>query len=275
MHETTVSADGPAYPLYDGEGRSVRYEELLDRCVRSDIVLFGEIHVHPVVHRLQLALTEDLSRIKEKDLVLGAEMFEADDQLVLDEYLEGLIEHEHLMREAKVWENYGTDYRPLVDLARERGLRFIATNIPRRYARLVSRRGLKALDRLSDEAKRLIAPLPIVVDLSTPGYRQAREIGKAHGLRMDAMNFVAAQAIKDATMASFIIKNRRPGGLFLHYNGDYHSKDRGGICWYLERYDPDIAVTTLSSVSRDPAVFDDADKGRADMILAVPATPAE
>jgi uncharacterized iron-regulated protein len=269
MQQAAGPHDEPAYRLYDAEGRAIRYEEMLDRCSRSDVVLFGEIHDHPVVHHLELALTEDLSRIKDKDLVLGAEMLEADDQLVLDEYLAGLIEHEHVMQEAKTWENYGTDYRPLVDLARQRGLRFIATSVPRRYARLVARQGLQALDRLSDDAKRSIAPLPIILDLSAPGYRQALEIGKAHGPRMDAMNFVAAQAVKDATMAYFILKNRRPGGLVLHYNGDYHSKDRGGICWYLERYDPNITVATLSSVSRGSAAFDDADKGRADVVLIV------
>ncbi len=38
--------------------------------------------------------------------MLGAEMLEADNQLIVDEYLAGLIEHEHLAKEAKVWDNY-------------------------------------------------------------------------------------------------------------------------------------------------------------------------
>ncbi len=87
------------------------------------------------------------------------------------------------------------------------------------------------------------------------------EIGMAHGAHMDAQNFVAAQAIKDATMAYFILKNRGPKELFIHYNGDYHSKDRGGICWYLKQYDPEIMVRTISSVSRDTPGFDDECKG--------------
>jgi uncharacterized iron-regulated protein len=132
---------------------------MLDRCVRSDIILFGEIHEHPLVHWLQLELTRDLFEIRKGDMMLGAEMLEADNQLIVDEYLASLIGHEHLVKEAKVWDNYDTDYRPLVDVAKEHGLRFIATNIPRRYAALVAREGMKALERLSDEAKRSIAPL--------------------------------------------------------------------------------------------------------------------
>jgi len=264
-----VPRDKPVYGLYEGKGREIGYREMLDRCVRADVVLFGEIHEHPVVHRLELELARDLVEIKKDDLMLGAEMLEADNQLIVDEYLAGLIEHEHLVNEAKVWENYGTDYRPLVDVAREHGLRFIATNIPRRYASLVARQGMAALERLSDEAKRSIAPLPITLDPSTPGYGQVMEIGMAHGAHMDAKNFVAAQAVKDATMAYFILKNRGPKDLFVHYNGDYHSKNRGGIYWYLKLYDPGITVLTISSVSRDTPGFDDECRDLADIVLVV------
>jgi len=272
FHEARTR-EKPEYSLYDGRGGELRYEEMLDRLVRSDVILFGEIHDHPVVHWMQQELTRDLYELRRDNLMLGAEMLEADNQLIVDEYLAGLIEHEHLVKEAKVWENYDVDYRPLVDIAREHGLRFIATNIPRRYASLVARRGLKALELLSEEAKRYIAPLPIEVDLSAPGYRQAMQIGKAHGAHMDAQNFVAAQAVKDATMASFIMKSRGPKDLFVHYNGDYHSKDFGGIYWYLKRYDQRLAVRAISSVSRDTRVFDDQCKGLADIVMVVPEVP--
>jgi uncharacterized iron-regulated protein len=267
-----ISGDKPVYRLYDGGGMEIGYKEMLERCVRSDVILFGEIHEHPLVHWLQLELTRDLFEIRKGDLMLGAEMLEADNQIIVDEYLAGLIGHEHLVKEAKVWDNYDTDYHPLVDVAKEHGLRFIATNIPRRYASLVAREGMNALERLSDEAKRSIAPLPIPLDLSTPGYGHAMEIGMAHGAHMDARNFVAAQAVKDATMAYFILKNRGPKDLFLHYNGDYHSKNYGGIYWYLKRYDPDILVRTISSVSRDNPGFDDEYKDMADIVLVVPAS---
>jgi len=260
-----------AYGLYNRDGSAIGYDDMLDRCVHADVLLFGEVHDHPLVHELQLALTQDLYGIKKERLMLGAEMLEADNQLIVDEYLAGLIDHEHLMREAKVWDNYETDYRSLVDVAKEHGLRFIATNIPRRYASLVAREGLQALERLSEAARKFIAPLPIPLDLGAPGYRQAMEIGKAHGAFMDAENFVAAQAIKDATMAYFILTSRGPQDLFLHYNGDYHSKDCGGICWYLKRYDREISIKTISSVSSDTPVFVDEYKGLADVVLVVPA----
>ncbi|HSB33633.1 MAG TPA: ChaN family lipoprotein [Nitrospirota bacterium] len=258
------------YRLYDGEGKELGYSEALDRLAGSDIILFGEIHDHPLVHRLQLELTRDIYKIRKAGMLLGAEMLEADNQLIVDEYLAGVTDHEHLVEEAKVWENYDADYRPLVDFAKENGLRFIATNIPRRYANLVARQGMKALERLSGEAKRYIAPLPVEVDLSTPGYRRVMEIGEAHGAHLDARNFVAAQAVKDATMAYFILKSHGPKDLFVHYNGDYHSKDYGGIYWYLKRSAPDVAIRTISSVSRDTPAFDDECRGLANIVLVVP-----
>jgi uncharacterized iron-regulated protein len=202
-------------------------------------------------------------------------MFEADDQLVLDEYLADLITAEHLVQESKVWDNYETDYRPLVEFAREHGLRFIATNIPRRYANLVARQGIRALEVLSADAKRSIAPLPIVVDLSTPGYREMMEMGAAHGMQMHPENFVAAQAVKDATMAHFIMRNRQENTLFIHYHGDYHSKNQGGIYWYLKRNNPGLVIRTVSSVSSETMDFDPNDRGRADYILVVPRDTSE
>ena len=47
------------------------------------MVLFGELHNNPISHWLQLELTEDLHAARGADLVLGAEMFEADNQLLL------------------------------------------------------------------------------------------------------------------------------------------------------------------------------------------------
>ena len=92
-----IPDDKSAYHLYNGGGRELGYQEMLDRCVRSDVILFGEIHEHPLVHWLQLELTRDLFEIRKGDLVLGAEMLEADNQLIVDEYLAGLIGHEHVV----------------------------------------------------------------------------------------------------------------------------------------------------------------------------------
>jgi uncharacterized iron-regulated protein len=84
-------------------------------------------------------------------------------------------------------------------------------------------------------------------------------------------NMVAAQAVKDATMAHFIARHAAPGRLFLHFNGVFHSQRRGGLCWFLERSDPRLRVVTVSSVAGDPSVFEDAHRGLGDFVFVAPA----
>jgi uncharacterized iron-regulated protein len=59
-----------------------------------------------------------------------------------------------------------------------------------------------------------------------------------------------AQAIKDATMAYFILKNRTENSLFLHYNGSYHSNNFQGIYWYLKHENPALKIVTIATVSQ-------------------------
>ena len=124
--------------------------------------------------------------------------------------------------EARLWQNHKTDYKPLLQFAFEQGIRFVATNVPRRYANLVYRKGFEGLDSLSDEAKKYLPPLPVAYDPELPGYKSMREMGQmGHGKVSD--NLPKAQAIKDATMAHFILKNWSAGKQLLHFNGAYHS----------------------------------------------------
>jgi uncharacterized iron-regulated protein len=260
--------DKPAYRLFDRNGAETRYGTMLDHLASSAVVLFGELHINPIVHWLQFEVAKDLfARVRER-LIVGAEMFEADDQIIIDEYMAGTIGHDTLIAEAKVWDNYETDYRPIVEFAHTHGIPLIGTIIPRRYASLVARSGLRALEELSDQAKQWIAPLPIPLDLTSPTYRDLLDIGSAHG--MDAENFLAAQAIKDATMAHFILRNRSPEKLFLHLNGEYHSRRFGGIFWYLKLAQPELAIVTITSVEGETLDFLDDYRDVADYTLVIP-----
>ncbi len=168
----TAMAQKPAYGLFREDGKKVKYEKMLEAAEGADIVLFGEYHTNPISHWLQLELTTDLFEAKGEALILGAEMFEADNQLIMDEYLAGQITEAKFEEEARLWKNYKTDYKPLVLIARENGLTFVASNIPRRYANMVFKKGLVSLDSLSDEAKSYIAPLPLEYDTSLNCYKQ-------------------------------------------------------------------------------------------------------
>jgi uncharacterized iron-regulated protein len=260
----SYAQDKSPYVLYDAKGKKLSYKKMIRVLKEKDIVLFGEYHNNAIAHWLQLEATKDLSQ--SRDLVLGAEMFEADNQEPLDLYLQGKLSAKGLDSNARLWKNYPTDYAPLLNFAKENKLAFAATNIPRKFASLVSKGGFEKLDSLSAKEKSWMAPLPIAYDAELPGYKKMLEMMGGHG----GPNLPKAQAIKDATMAHFILQNYKSGSLFIHYNGAYHSDNYEGILWYLKRQRPELRYSTISTVSqKDIYTLDAANKGKADFIICV------
>ena len=239
--------DKPAYRIYDNEGKKVKYEKMIKAAEDADVVFFGELHNNPICHWLQLEMTNDLYDLRDGQLLLGAEMFERDNQLILNEYLKDVISGKSYNKEARLWPNYKTDYAPLVEFAKDSSLKFIATNIPRRYASLVYGKGLEELENLTPEAKSYIAPLPIEYDPEVACYKNMLEMSGGHG----GANLPKAQAIKDATMAYSIAGNVGNDQLFFHYNGSYHSDNFEGIIWYLNKYKPGLKIVTIASVEQE------------------------
>ena len=254
----------PAYILYNAQGKKVSYKKMIKQLAKKDIVLFGELHNNAIAHWLELAVPKELS--EKRNLTFGAEMFEADNQQALNDYLSGKITAKGLDSAARLWSNYKTDYAPIVNFAKEKKAVFVATNIPRRYASLVSKKGFEALDTLSALEKTWMAPLPMDYDAQLPGYVKMLEMMGGHG----GVNMPKAQATKDATMAYFILQNFKPGYLFIHYNGSFHSENYDGINWYLKRKRPDLKYATITTVSqKNIKELLAENKGKADYIICV------
>ncbi|MDR4954864.1 ChaN family lipoprotein [Chryseobacterium sp. ES2] len=243
--------DLKAYQFYDKKGKEVKTEKLVKELSDYDVVFFGENHNSSVNHWLQLKITEALFAKKNGQLILGAEMFERDNQSQLDQYLNGKFDAKTLKDSARLWNNYATDYKPLVDFAKDKKLNFIATNIPRRYASQTAKEGLESLNKLSEKEKTYIAQLPIKVTLDTPGYPEMKKMMGDHAEGTRVMNFISAQATKDATMAESILKNFQAGKTFIHYNGNYHSKEFGGIYWYIKQKNPNLKMAVISVFESD------------------------
>ena len=262
-----VAQSKPAYVLYDSKGKKVKWEKLDKAAHNADIILFGEYHNNPISHWLQLELAISLANGK-RELVLGSEMFEADNQDALNKYLKGEINQKGLDTLARLWNNYKTDYKPITDLVKEKGGKYIATNIPRRYASMVHKGGFESLDKLPEEEKAWIAPLPVAYDPELPGYKNMLAMFGDHA----SPNFPKAQAIKDATMGHFIMENFAQGVVFLHLNGAYHSDNYEGILWYLKNKNPNFKYLTISTVSqKDVNKLETENKGKADFIICVDA----
>jgi len=263
----------PAYLLYDNEGREITYTELISSVSKYDVVFLGEMHNCPVTHWLEYEIVKSLFEVHGDSFVLGAEMFEADNQLLVDEYMGGLVSSDRFEEEAKLWPNYSTDYYPFVFFAKDNGIPFVATNVPRRYANSVKNGGFEALEKFSEEALRYIAPLPIAFEYDEAESEAAFGMMTSLGGRLagDTANLSKAQALKDATMAWFISQNCPKGKHLLHINGSYHSDSHAGIIPYLKGYSPKVSVVTIIALRQESVdALDEENKGRADYYICIP-----
>ncbi|RSK36078.1 ChaN family lipoprotein [Hymenobacter metallilatus] len=264
--------DRPAYRLFRAAGKPTAYGQMLKELAAADVVFFGEQHNDPIAHWLELQLAKDLLRLRQGQLVLGLEMFERDVQPLVDQYTTGELDDKAFEADSRPWPNYATDYKPLLQLARQQKFRVVGTNVPRRYASQVAKGGLPVLDALPAPEKLWLPPLPLLVDFNLPGYQtMAKMFGTdaAHGAGVQ--NIIRAQALKDATMAYFLQQARPEGHLLLHLNGAYHSDNHDGILAYLRQYNPKLKVLTISTVSQ--AGLDKLElehQQKADFVVVVP-----
>ena len=236
------------YQVFTSKGKKTSYKKMMKELQKADVVLFGELHNNAIAHYFQVKVAKNLTEHPSKQVIMGAEMFERDQAEILRNYVEGNIDEKEFEKEMRLWNNYKTDYKPLLNYAKENNIEYIATNIPRRYASLLYKQGVEALDTLSVEEKSWMAPLPFPYDKNLPAYVKMMDMFKDSNHANE--NFPKSQAIKDATMGYFITQNIKPNNIFLHLNGSYHSDFYEAIGWYVRQYNSNLKIKTISVVEQ-------------------------
>jgi len=265
---SVVSAQVQPYKIFTSEGKEVSFEKMSKSLQNADVVLFGELHNNAIAHYFQVKVAKSLHADISKKLIIGAEMFERDQAEILQNYVKGKLDEKEFEKEARLWNNYKTDYKPLLNFAKENNINYVATNVPRRYASLVYKKGVEALDTLSMQEKSWIAPLPFPYDKNLPGYVKMMEMFKDSNHANE--NFPKSQAIKDATMAHFLVTELQPNSIFIHLNGSYHSDDFEGIAWYVNNYNKNLKIQTISVVEQaDVKKLEKEHLNKATFIIAV------
>jgi uncharacterized iron-regulated protein len=255
-----------AFVIYNAKGKKVSIAKMTRESIDAQLILFGEFHDNPISHWLELELLKELFSQKGKKLILGFEMFEQDQQAALDRYLNGGITDKQLKDSLRLWPNYSTDYKPLILFAKENKLACIASNVERKYASLLFKSGRIALDTISPLKKSQMADLQFPIDTTLSQYANLNEMA-AH---MGGGNMLEAQALKDATMAKYILQELREDNQIIHYNGAYHSDYYQGILWYIQQSKPLVKVTTISTVSQQKVnKLEKEHLGKADFIICV------
>jgi uncharacterized iron-regulated protein len=243
------------FRVFDGKGNPATIDQIVKAVGENDAVFLGELHDDAVGHAIEFEIfSRTLAEYSQKRKVaLSLEMFERDVQTILDEYVTGLISEQHFLLSSRPWGNYKTDYRPLVELAKEKKLDVIAANAPRRYVNMVSRNGRDSLNGLSKEARNWLAPLPYGEPSDTYAKKFKALMGTTPEAQMGIDKILASQALWDATMSNSVANylKRNKGSLVIHLNGGFHTESHLGTVEHLLKYRPKTKVLVITIRSED------------------------
>ena len=245
-------------------GRTISFAQMADDAAKADVVFFGEQHDDAETHRAELALLAAIGK-RRSTVVLSLEMFERDVQPLVDAYLAGGLSEADFRAQSRPWPNYETDYRPLLELAKAKHWPVVASNVPRRLASMVSRKGLVAVDTLAATdrayvAQQLLCPkdqyYTNFVEVMGGGHGAATAPATASASAASPMSgmtdlFYEAQCIKDETMAESIVRAREKAGpqsIVVHFNGSFHTDFGLGTAARVSRRVPGVKSVVVSAV---------------------------
>lgn len=244
--------------IFDKQSKLITVKQMAENLKDKDVIFFGEYHGEAISHQLELKLLIELYALNPK-IIVSLEMFERDVQEHLDNYLKDKITEEDFLAQSRPWPNYAKDYRPLVEFAKQNGLTVLAANVPRRYAALIAKNGITALDELPPNEKEYISENLVVLNdeykrnfiATISGSKFGNEDNGAPTELLDKM--YAAQCLKDDTMAESIIKalDKNADHLVIHYNGDFHSRKYLGTVQKVQLLAPDLSIAVISPVYAD------------------------
>lgn len=199
--ESIVRSQAVPLALVDAStGKSIDAEAFLAALRTKRVVYVGERHDEPLDHGVQYAILRQLHRY-EPSLAIGMEMFQVPFQEPLTKWSAGLIDETVLRRETEYDERWGFDfgmYRPILEYARNQGIRVIALNAPRELSYAVAKDGVSSL---SPEQASALPELDLDDEAHRALFDTEFDIGD-HAAEDAIEQYYAAQVLWDETMGS-------------------------------------------------------------------------
>ncbi|EPV2527658.1 ChaN family lipoprotein [Vibrio alginolyticus] len=232
------------YQLYTPSGEHIALSKLPIELQQADVILIGEWHTHAGVHRFQTDMLKQLTSY-DRSLALSMEQFTRDKQPVVDAYLRGEIGEQYLMKQANAWPNYESDYRPLVEFAKQKNLPIIAANAPKSIVRCIGQQGLDYINKLDDDQRMFIAQ---AINTGSSPYKEKFMASMHHGKPEQTEKQFAAQVTWDETMAESIVSylDDNPGAQIVHVAGKFHTEQGLGTAASILSRNPSLKVVVIS-----------------------------
>jgi uncharacterized iron-regulated protein len=211
-------------------GVKVTPERMNEIITDARIVYVGETHDNPASHRLELQVLKAVFERYPGQTSLGMEMFNVDQQAVLDQWTAGNLTEKEFLKQSGWYDNWRMDYayyRDILNYARENKVPVIGLNATRE---MVAKIGSSKLDALDEETRSRLPEL----DLDDPYQRAMTEaIYSDHGKGENRLDgFIRIQTLWDETMAASIARHmavKEPENHMVVVAGGNHVKFGFGI----------------------------------------------
>ncbi len=237
------------YKIYDTRTKQlISIEKIIEDCANANVLFFGEEHNDSAGHYLEKTIYEALDKRYPGNVALSLEMFETDNQVALDDYLNGFIPEDRFSKDVRLWSNY-KDYRPMIEYAKANSKMVIAANPPRRYVSMVTRKGKSSVETLSKEAKAFLPPLPY--DTLTGRYREKFMETMKGAPESASANIYYSQSLWDAGMSYSIYKfwRKNKDKKIFHCVGRFHCDEKLGTLAQLQKRKASLKILNISSFS--------------------------
>ncbi len=244
------------YQLVDHDLKALDLAQVVRELQDADVVFIGEFHGNQASHLLQMKMLAGLhfeNRKAGRETVLSLEMFNRDQQAILDDYLSNKIGERYLMEETPTWKNYAGSYRPLIEYAKQHELSVVAANAAADAIRCIGRFGESYLDRLAVKERQFLALNPFI-DIADYEEKFFGLMGSSGHMPKNAMRrSYLAQLARDNTMAESIDKalKKQPGAQVVHLNGSFHSEGHLGTVGAFQKRQPALKLVVITPVRRE------------------------
>ena len=235
------------YQVYSPNSEPITIDELVKSVQKADVILVGEWHTHSGIHRFQTELLQRLLK-QHMTIALSMEQFSRDHQSAINNYLEGKIGEQTLITQTEAWPNYPSDYRPLVELAKQHQSDIIAANAPKKVVRCVGQLGLDYLNTLTPTQRSFVAKS---INTDSSPYKNVFMESMHHGDEEQTERQYAAQISWDETMAESIVNylDTNPTSKVMHIAGSFHVQQGLGIKSSILKRNPTLNVVVITPKS--------------------------
>ncbi|WP_457575367.1 ChaN family lipoprotein [Desulfomarina sp.] len=210
------------------------FERIIEQLDSVRVIYIGETHTANSDHLLQLRVIEALFA-RDPNLAIGMEMFPADNQQPLDDYIVNRVHDDErtFLKQSeyfKVWRYDYRFFRDIIEFARKNKLPVLGLNLKRDIVTKVFRSGnTDGLDQ------KVMEKLPENRDLDMEGYytrlNRVHTLHDQTGSRGSISGFIQAQGLWDETMAENISNwlHKNPGKKLVVLAGTQHTRKDSGI----------------------------------------------